>query len=138
MWKKSEIFKSLQFKIINVIAACIFICCMIGVAGGDKTIGTLGDFIVEMTGGEISETGAYTIDASSGINGNWLTVSGFKLTPGVYKYYVNYALTTADDNDAVLIELHSTGETYGNLRQILRFCIRETETRNVNSMYRFR
>ena len=61
MWKKSGIFKSVQFKIINIIAACIFICCMMGVAGGDKTIGTLEDFVVEMTGGEINETEAFTI-----------------------------------------------------------------------------
>ena len=63
MWKKSGIFKSVQFKIINIIAACIFICCMMGVAGGDKTIGTLEDFVVEMNGGQIGDDETYTIDA---------------------------------------------------------------------------
>ncbi len=117
MWKKSGIFKSIQFKIINIIAACIFICCMIGVAGGDKTIGTLDDFVVEMSGGEITEEGDYIIDASSGINGTWLTISGFKLTPGVYKYYVNYTLTAESDNDVNLIQIHSIGEVYKELLQ---------------------
>ena len=115
MIKKSGILKSLKFKIVNIIAACIFICCMIGVVSGDKTIGTLDDFIVEMTGGEISETGAYTIDASSGINGTWLTVSGFKLTPGVYKYNVDYTIASQNDDNVNLIELHSIGGNYNEL-----------------------
>ncbi len=115
MWKKSGIFKSIQFKIVNIIAACIFICCVIGVAGGDKTIGTLDDFVVEMTGGEISETGVYTIDASSGIKGNWLTISGFKLTPGVYKYYVDYSLASEDDSNVNSIKLNSIGGNYNEL-----------------------
>ena len=117
MWKKSGIFKNVQFKIINIITACIFICCMIGVAGGDKTIGTLEDFVVEMNGGQIGDDETYTIDASSGINGNWLTISGFELTPGVYKYYVNYTLTAESDNDVNLIEIHSTGKKYKELLQ---------------------
>ncbi len=115
MVKKSEIFKSIQFKIINIIATCIFICCMIGVAGGDKTIGTLDDFVVEMSGGEITEEGDYIIDASSGINGTWLTISGFKLTPGVYKYYVDYTLASESDSNVNSIELQSIGGNYNEL-----------------------
>lgn len=112
VWKKSEILKNKKFRIVLLLELLLLLVPVVGILRGDRTVSTLADARVALQEGVRQEETGYSVDGSSDVNGTWLEMSGFALTPGTYTYYVTY---DAEDNEVNKINIKSDDRIYREL-----------------------
>lgn len=112
LWKKSEILKNKKFRIVLLLELLLLLVPVAGILRGNRTVSTLADARVVLQEGVRQEETGYSVDGSSDINGTWLEMSGFALTPGTYTYYVTY---DAEDNEVNKINIKSDDRIYREL-----------------------
>ena len=130
VWKKSEILKNKKFRIVLLLELLLLLVPVVGILRGDRTVSTLADARVALQEGVRQEETGYSVDGSSDVNGTWLEMSGFALTPGTYTYYVTY---DAEDNEIRSISRVTT-ESTGNCWKMNFPCIPEERRLPVISM----
>ena len=84
LWKQSEIMKNKKFRVLLILEGLLLAALLIGILRGDREVASLADMQITAADGTIREETGYSIDSSSGLIGNWLTMEGFTMKTGLY------------------------------------------------------